>query len=71
MAYYEFPHTRNYDQDLGYLISMYKELDKKYESISKSITEYINKLIIEGKLFVATEYNETTETLKIIVRGDV
>lgn len=29
-GYYDFPHTRNYDSDLGFLIRKYKELGKDY-----------------------------------------
>ena len=36
MAYFnEFPHTRNYDGDLGYLIKMYKKLVAEYASIEE------------------------------------
>lgn len=31
MSLYDYPHTGNYDQDLGFLIRKYKELDKKYD----------------------------------------
>ena len=38
MAYYnEFPHTRNYDSDLGFLIRRYKELIEKVDSLSEEI----------------------------------
>ena len=30
MSYFEFPHTRNYDGDLGYIIKRINELTKKY-----------------------------------------
>lgn len=33
MGYYEFPHTRNYDTDLGYLINKYQELDTEVKNI--------------------------------------
>ena len=34
MGYFnEFPHTRNYDGDLGYLIKIYKKLVAEYASI--------------------------------------
>lgn len=33
MGYYEFPHTRNYDTDLGYLIIKYQELDTEVKNI--------------------------------------
>lgn len=36
MGYFnEFPHTRNYDGDLGYLIKMYKKLVAEYASIEE------------------------------------
>ena len=38
MAYYnEFPHTRNYDSDLGFLIRRYKELIEKVDGLSEEI----------------------------------
>lgn len=33
MGYYEFPHTRNYDSDLGFLIKKYKELGNDYNTL--------------------------------------
>ena len=36
MGYFnEFPHTRGYDGDLGYLIKMYKKLVAEYASIEE------------------------------------
>lgn len=37
MGFYEFPHTRNYDSDLGFLIKLYKELLSQYSSIQEAI----------------------------------
>lgn len=31
MAYYDFPHTRNYDTDLGYLIEKYQNLQSDFD----------------------------------------
>lgn len=43
MAYYnEFPHTRNYDSDLGFLIRRYKELLETVEGLSESILAEAN-----------------------------
>lgn len=39
-GYYDFPHTRNYDSDLGFLIRKYKELGNDYNILVK-IYEYI------------------------------
>lgn len=33
MGYYEFPHTRNYDSDLGFLIKKYIELGNDYNTL--------------------------------------
>lgn len=44
MGYFnEFPHTRGYDGDLGYLIKVYKELYEKYLSNN----EYLQKIFDE------------------------
>ena len=34
MAYFEFPHTRTYDSDLGWLIKTYKDLVAEYGSLT-------------------------------------
>lgn len=39
-GYYDFPHTRNYDSDLGFLIRKYKELGNDYNILVK-IYEYV------------------------------
>lgn len=33
MGYYDFPHTRNYDSDLGFLIKKYKYLSNQYADL--------------------------------------
>ena len=35
MGYYDFPHTRNYDSDLGFLIKKYKELSNQYDVLEE------------------------------------
>ena len=61
MGYYDFPHTRNYDSDLGFLIKKYNELDNKYDTlidiytvVQKSITditlEQLKKWLDDGTL---------------------
>ena len=61
MALYDYPHTGNYDQDLGFLINKYFELGKDYNtlveiyekikeyiaSIDKKMLEYTKKFTIE------------------------
>lgn len=45
MGYYDFPHTRNYDTDLGYLIDLYNKLDDELKKLD--LEKYINKRINE------------------------
>ena len=33
MAFFEFPHTRSYDSDLGWLIRKYDDLSKSYDTL--------------------------------------
>ena len=42
MGFYDFPHTRNYDSDLGFLIKRYNELIAKVDNIEQSILEQAN-----------------------------
>lgn len=45
MGYFnEFPHTRIYDGDLGWLIKMYKELLAKYTSNNEYLSEILDNL---------------------------
>lgn len=73
-VYSEYPHTNYYDEDLGFLIRLYKELIRKYEDlifkneeIRRECQEIINQLFADGKLSISTKYIEATTTLKFIV----
>ena len=44
MGYYEFPHTRNYDSDLGFFIKKYYELGKDYDTLVNIYEEVKKKL---------------------------
>ena len=57
MGYYEFPHTRNYDTDLGYLIKRYLELSTNFESLEKNFNDL--------KAWCISQLN--SETLKTLV----
>lgn len=37
MAYYEFPHSRTYDQDLGWIIQKLEELQKENEALEARV----------------------------------
>ena len=62
MGYYNFPHTRNYDSDLGFLIEKYKELQTTYNNfVSKDeFHDTINTL--QRKL--EKELNDTVQELE-------
>ena len=71
MAYFnEFPHTRTYDGDLGYLIKMYKVLMNFYKNINEILTnnieEILNGYLNDGMLFIDAVYTTETEDLKFI-----
>ena len=71
MGYFnEFPHTRGYDGDLGYLIKMYKELMNFYKNINEILTnnieEILNGYLNDGMLFIDAVYTTETEDLKFI-----
>lgn len=58
MGYYnEFPHTRIYDGDLGWLIKMYKELLAKYTSNN----EYLNEILENLEDFTQEQLNKWLE----------
>lgn len=64
MALYDYPHTGNYDQDLGFLINKYFELGKDYNTLLE-IYETIKKYIasIDKKMLEYTK-EFTIEQLK-------
>ena len=71
MGYFnEFPHTRGYDGDLGYLIKMYKVLMDFYENINDILTnnieDILNGYLNDGMLFIDAVYTPETEDLKFI-----
>lgn len=64
MAYFnEFPHTRGYDGDLGYLIKMYKELIAQYETLN----EYYDNLTNVIQTVVQTTINELLNSNELLV----
>lgn len=62
MGYYEFPHTRNYDSDLGFLIEKYKALQITYSNfVSKD--EFTNT-ISNLQRTLEKELNNTVQELE-------
>lgn len=73
MAYYDFPHTRNYDTDLGYLISQFKDLENKYgdvvdtyKKIKDEIAVIITQMLNDGVIFLNAKYTEADEKITFI-----
>lgn len=79
MSYiYDFPHTRNYDSDLGFLIEYYKEVKKAYDGTWARINEladylethlpelasdYLDVALREGRIAVNLRYTASDTSL--------
>lgn len=71
MGYFnEFPHTRNYDGDLGWLIKMYKDLLSYYSDIDNILNNNLEKILQDylesGKLYINGVYTPQTQDIKFI-----
>lgn len=67
----DFPHTRNYDSDLGFLIHEYKKMYRKmlelqdiYDAIMEKLSEIITNAIKNGDIYLTTVYTAETKNLK-------
>lgn len=76
MSYlYDFPHTRKYDDDLGFLIEYYKEVKESYDGtwarineladylethLPELASEYLDNALNEGRIFMKLKYQEIT-----------
>ena len=69
MAYFDFPHTRNYDSDLGFLITQYNSLTKIYTDIIADIPATVYKLVSEGKLTLDFTYSADDENITFKLKG--
>lgn len=85
MSYlYDFPHTRKYDDDLGFLIEYYKEVKEAYDGtwarineladylethLPELASEYLNTAIKEGRIFMKLKYQEVT--INDVVHGAI
>lgn len=79
MSYiYDFPHTRKYDDDLGFLIEYYKEVKKAYDGTLARINEladylethlpelasdYLDVALREGRIAVNLRYSASDTSL--------
>lgn len=76
MSYlYDFPHTRKYDDDLGFLIEYYKEVKEAYDGtwakinelanylethLPELVSEYLDTALNEGRIYMNLNYQEIT-----------
>lgn len=79
MSYlYDFPHTRKYDDDLGFLIEYYKEVKKAYDGTWARINEladylethlpelasaYLDDALAKGRIAVTLKYTAEDTSL--------
>lgn len=70
MGYYDFPHTRNYDSDLGFLIKSYNDLMENYKKlidiysrIEDKIQDVVIQLFQEEKIQLDAIYDEVEESI--------
>lgn len=82
MAYFEFPHTRNYDGDLGYLLKKMEQVSKDtsylMEEFAKivvltqaQIQTMIDNAIAANNLILARQLQELKEQITIEYKGYV
>ena len=79
MSYiYDFPHTRNYDSDLGFLIEYYKQVKEAYDGtwarineladylethLPELASEYLDIALKEGMIAVNLKYTASDTSL--------
>lgn len=78
MALYDYPHTGNYDQDLGFLIKQYKDLIDGYKGLIdiyakflEEIEKNINELLASGKITLDGIYNEDNTSLSFVFTNNL
>lgn len=78
MGLYDYPHTGNYDQDLGFLIKQYKDLINGYKGLIdiyarflEEIEKNIHELIASGKITLDGIYNEEDTSLSFVFTNNL
>lgn len=73
MALYDYPHTANYDQDLGFLITRYLKLledvnatREDIKNLDKHISKILMEMLANGQLLVDLSYISETKSLNLI-----
>lgn len=77
MALYDYPHTANYDQDLGFLITRYLQLledvndtREDIKNLDKHISKILMEMLANGQLLVDLSYIAETKSLNLIFGAD-
>lgn len=78
MALYDYPHTGNYDQDLGFLIKQYTDLIDGYKGLIdiyarflEEIEKNIHELIASGKITLDGIYKEDDTSLSFVFTNNL
>lgn len=78
MALYDYPHTGNYDQDLGFLIKQYTDLIDGYKGLIdiyarflEEIEKNIHELLASGKITLDGIYNEANTSLSFVFTNNL
>lgn len=78
MALYDYPHTGNYDQDLGFLIKQYTDLIDGYKGLIdiyakflEEIEKNIHVLLASGKITLDGIYNEEDTSLSFVFTNNL
>ena len=78
MALYDYPHTGNYDQDLGFLIKQYTDLIDGYKGLIdiyakflEEIKKNIHELLASGKITLDGIYNEENTSLSFVFTNNL
>lgn len=78
MALYDYPHTGNYDQDLGFLIKQYTDLIDGYKGLIdiyakflEEIEKNIHELLASGKITLDGIYNEGNTSLSFVFTNNL
>lgn len=78
MALYDYPHTGNYDQDLGFLIKQYTDLIDGYKGLIdiyarflEEIEKNIHELLASGKITLDGVYHEDDTSLSFVFTNNL